>query len=1013
MIRLAPNLAYPRCVTAWCRLFIACGLCVAGCGGGADLDDFLPPAPAPDGTARSVWAGVAASEADLVAGPARSGVLGDVYLKNERVHFVVQAATRVIGVIPWGGNLVDGALLGGQDQIGEVSLVYQIGRTCAHERLEVLRDGEGGGPAVVRAIGRTAPNDGINLKGIGAIPVPTNVDADVEDGATCATTYTLRPGAVTLEVAWTIFNPNEEELAGPIGVLSDVGGEIEVFVPRLGFQSLGGSLGDVLSDKDLSTPFVVYQAPGSAWGLIPRIGALRASGFIVSGASFVIFGIAQFLEVIDPTKFALHVPPKTGVTTLVEIALGRDAAAIEAEVRRGESLTEVTGNLPFSGGRPRVTFFQDVGGDGQLDATDPSLFYLDAADDGTIRGRVPPGSYLVRAEVPDLARSPTVAFSPSGASATLPAALALAAPARIDYTVTDDGGGAIPAKLILVGPHPAPPDARVAATSERRFGVVRVIHAAYGTSDAPGTDPSDPPLLVPAGGPYRLFVSRGPEWSMAAVDLPAVAAGAEVVLPASALERVVDTTGYVATAFHEHAINSPDSAVPMPARVRSLAVEGIELFAGTDHDRLADYAPVVAALGLGDVLKAVVGVETTPFVFGHFIAFPLAVDPAHPSGGALDWAAGVAPFARRPTEIFAGLREQGARVVQVCHPRGDTPGFGTFQAYFDRAALTFDFGARTAVGVPERQPVPLEWFRLPEDQAFYSDEFDAIEIWNNHSRRDVDEDGQPDFFYFERSMTDWMNYLSLGRVFAPIANGDTHGGLASAAGLPRTLVRVADDTVSGLNAGGEEEVWQTLSGNQPRDVILTNGPMVRVTSGGQPAIGRVLAASGGSVTVEIDVTSADWVEFDTVELYANATFDTPRAPLVPVRCFTSRTGLDPKDPCAKPGPQPLVVNLEATPGGGSRRRATVSVTLVASDIPTRAGKTGEDAWLVARVRGRRSLFPMLPEGVITDEATLGVLTTGAAPWNAALAGRGVPATALTGPILLDFDGGGWRAPFQP
>ena len=309
MIRLGRNLAYPRRVTAPWRILIVLVL-LGGCDSGPSLDDFLPAAPEPDGTAQAVWAGVAASEADLVPGPARSGVPGDFYLKNDRAHFVVQAATRVIGIIPWGGNLVDGALAGGEDQIGEVSLVYQLGRTCAHDRVLVVRDGSGGGPAVVRAIGHAAPNDGINLKGIGAVAIPNNTDADVEDGVTCATTYTLRPGAVSLEIAWTLFNPNEEEIAGPLGVLSDVGGEIEVFVPRLAFSGLGGNLGDIFSAQDRSAPFVVYQAPGSAWGLIPRVGELRGVGFIVSGASFVVFGIEQFLQVIDPNHFPLHAFPE-------------------------------------------------------------------------------------------------------------------------------------------------------------------------------------------------------------------------------------------------------------------------------------------------------------------------------------------------------------------------------------------------------------------------------------------------------------------------------------------------------------------------------------------------------------------------------------------------------------------------------------------------------------------------------------------------------------------------------
>jgi hypothetical protein len=33
--------------------------------------------------------------------------------------------------------------------------------------------------------------------------------------------------------------------------------------------------------------------------------------------------------------------------------------------------------------------------------------------------------------------------------------------------------------------------------------------------------------------------------------------------------------------------------------------------------------------------------------------------------------------------------------------------------------------------------------------------------------------------------------------------------------------------------------------------------------------------------------------------------------------------------------------------------------------------------------------------------------------DAALAGHGIPAAAVTAPVFVDFDGGGYRAPFAP
>src|SRR5688572_26702651 len=74
------------------------------------LDDFLPDIPAPTGDAQSVFAGTIDSGnagEELISGPAASGTIGDLYLRNARGRYVIQSESRVIGVIPQGGNLVD------------------------------------------------------------------------------------------------------------------------------------------------------------------------------------------------------------------------------------------------------------------------------------------------------------------------------------------------------------------------------------------------------------------------------------------------------------------------------------------------------------------------------------------------------------------------------------------------------------------------------------------------------------------------------------------------------------------------------------------------------------------------------------------------------------------------------------------------------------------------------------------------------------------------------------------
>src|SRR5262249_16951976 len=154
---------------------------------------------------------------------------------NEQVRFVIQAPGRTIGVVPPGGNVVDAALIdagGAQltpDHFGELSLLYKLGRTCDHQRLEIVRAGGGGGAAGGAARGRTIANDYINLKGVPAIPIDNIADPDVDDGLDCATTYVLAPGATTLQVYWTLYNGSKDRARGPMGALADTGGSVDVW----------------------------------------------------------------------------------------------------------------------------------------------------------------------------------------------------------------------------------------------------------------------------------------------------------------------------------------------------------------------------------------------------------------------------------------------------------------------------------------------------------------------------------------------------------------------------------------------------------------------------------------------------------------------------------------------------------------------------------------------------------------------------------------------------------------
>jgi hypothetical protein len=1022
-----PSLATPFLAL----LFLACGDKDAA-KDLPSLDDFLPAVPKPDGTARSTYAGAIteANSMELIDGPASSGRVGDYFLRNGQARFVIQSTGRAIGVSPWGGNVVDAVPLddkGGDlvpDHFGEMSLNYQVGRTCAHDRIEVLRDGKGGGAAVVRVFGVARPNDYVNLRGMGFLPIPDETDPLIEDHVACSTTYTLEPKSRTLEVAFTLYNGGTAAVHGPAGLFNDIGGESEGFAPVIGFSRSGISA--LTSGEKQSAPYTVYQGPGVGYGIFPRHPdpATTNAPFVVSGVAIMLFGADKLIDIIEEEAYYLDILPQAAVTLRVDVVVGLDGNATEVAYQEslGIKTTLVGGKVSWTSGAPgaraRVGVYRDADGGGELDAEDPIVTYMDTDSDGSYRGALAPATYLLRADVKDVARSPVAKITVAATEVSAPE-LVLPQPARLSFLIRDVTTHLpMPAKLTVVGPHPAAPDYRVFEASDRHPGVVRVALAVYGNTDAaaPG-DATDAPLELPAGGPYRIYASRGPEWTVEFTDV--TLEPGEALTRTFNLRRVVDTTGYLATEFHQHAIGSHDSPVSYEDRLKSLVVEGIEFFASTDHDFVSDYAPYISLLGLGERILSAVGVEATPFAYGHFIAFPLDIETADPTNGAIDWANGTDDFSMMPADIWKAYREKrGARIIQVNHPRR-LGSFSDFMTYFDRAALSFDFVAHRIFGSHDEQPIPSEDLRLPPTSLF-DPGFDTVEVWNRFYIADTDGDGVPEQSASDRVLQDWMNFLSLGFLVTPVGNSDTHSVVKDPAGMPRTLVRVSDDSPAALKSGAAaEDVYATLLGTAgtPKDVIVTNGPMIAVGVEGTPkAIGRLVKATGDTVTLSIDVSSAPWVAVDTVEIFANTTFDKLKGKitaLVPLYCHTSRAleTLAPGDPCqrGKGGPGSFVVE----PQDGALT-IHLSVVLSKKDLPKREGLHGNDAWVVVRARGERALYPVLLQDAVT-ESNLETLTTGTDEQVAAALSRiGVPAQAFTAPVLIDFDGDGkFTAPYAP
>jgi hypothetical protein len=347
-----------------------------------------------------------------------------------------------------------------------------------------------------------------------------------------------------------------------------------------------------------------------------------------------------------------------------------------------------------------------------------------------------------------------------------------------------------------------------------------------------------------AAGKYRLTASRGPEYSVASVVVD-LAPGA-VTAQEMPIARVVDTRGYLACDFHQHTVLSADSPVAAQDRVVANVAEGVEVAVASEHNAVANLEPIVKKLHLEGEFVSISGDEITTDAslrpWGHVNAFPMPYDPSRPRGGA--------PGARdrTPQELFAEVRSYpgGDRVIQVNHPHSGASG------YFDR--LGFDRAG--GVGTDAR----------------YDATYDAIEVWTG---RNIESRA--------RVIDDLRALLRTGHVVTAVATTDTHGIVGQEAGYPRTYVRVPDDA--------RLEAWEAArtaalvrSIKAAHDVVLTNGPMIRVSANGAP-IGGI--ARGRRVTLKVHIECAPWVKVDRVRvLRANdgsqASDDEKRVKLTPL-----------------------------------------------------------------------------------------------------------------------------------
>ena len=453
--------------------------------------------------------------------------------------------------------------------------------------------------------------------------------------------------------------------------------------------------------------------------------------------------------------------------------------------------------------------------------------------------------------------------------------------------VTGHNGQPLPARVTVVGFDPSPEPVRAGPSlpgfgggslglfndvdDSLPFGVVQVGHAdATGAVEFP---------LEPGVGLYHVYVSRGSEYSAFRTASPVtITAGSQTVVNAQ-LARVVDTFGFVSSDFHVHGIRSADSRVSDVHRVESYSGEGVENVVMTDHHVHTDLRPAIADAGLQGFLTATIGEEITTFDYGHFNAYPQAIDPDSPhgtvaedgtklSGGSTDWAQAAPPGMDFP--IYGALNATPAEILDLAVNGPLSTPASTIQInHIDSHFEPLRIDTSQVPPFDDMTDADRANRRLPDTATVPNlfQPFPALELWNGDSRGDQRQ-------LLEERIGIWFNHLNQGLRTTFIADTDSHRFTNQNSAGARTwtasptdkpaLIDPADVAAAvdaGRAVGGQGIYVQTR-------LLATDGSgdVADLAIDGD----TTMTDANGDVVLEISVQSPSWAQWDTVEIYRNA-----------------------------------------------------------------------------------------------------------------------------------------------
>ncbi len=988
------------------------GLCalLVSCGGGGD-----------EGFAGAF---VMRSLSEGVGGPKAVAQPGDLILENDHFKVAILSARNSLGPGLYGGSIVDADLQRhdpeysrgrGKDQFAELFPTVNMNVTWPDpedpDSVQILSDGKGGGPAIVRVSGSAEPF----LTLLGALWAIVKAP-----DFWMTTDYIARPGVPWLELETTVsvgFDgvgdlPDSE----PIGYFEDglplldwaietgmvagefylSGGSVDVFAPGIGFDEDGAVFDSMKEGKNSFTDpfnfeFIAGVADGVSYGIAPKEGNVYIPLFTASqtvavgggmdgdgtderfpsGSAYTFnryffIGHGDVGSIVDQYVEARNIPHGTVRGNVIEASTADALSDIDVFVyRQGD-------DMPWSHWRT------DVNPD-------------DHVPDGSFGGSLPVGNWELM--VHDRGR-PAAKRVKIKVQKGKEVALQLEAPRTgvLNFTVRDEMDRLVPAKVTIFREDDVP--RRDPALGDGFIGGApeSVVFSLYGDGEVE---------LAP--GKYRAVASRGIEYEIDVSDKFTVDdhTGANIAFN---VFHSVNTEGWISGDLHVHGVASHDSGVVAADRVRTMVSEGVEFFVATDHDFVVDYAPTIELLGMEQWVQSAVGTETTTIEVGHFLGFPLQGDFVGEAGAnrdLMDWTD------KRPQELIDQMRDLGASagkdpMVFVGHPRDGILG------YFDEYGFDPYSGTPGRAGEPG-QPViatPILAATNPLLGALnFTWDFDALELLNGKrfelirtpTQRELNDYGaggettvydmmtrtmeeQDDLangvyklgYGIEGHVDDWFSLLNLGFRYTVLGNSDTHGLTSVESGCPRNFIMSETDDPAFLD---DQAVAEAVKKHR---VVASYGPFVQFWVD-DAIIGDELIPKNETVQIEIEVQAPTWIAVDRVELYENGS----------------------------------LLEEWAVDGNADILRFSEKVDVT----PTK------DSWYLVVAMGDGDLAPVFTPVEIPYIELQSVVTEalGGIPAVSSLLSEAIPIPkeypirpyAITNPIWVDLDGDGFDAPGLP